>query len=165
VAVMLVLGGCIMATPEMIKVSHDAADHYYAAIKNNSLSITCSDKPACDKAFSLTKVYIAEHSDMRIQHSDDTTVSTFAPVVYRPHDRAFADNLGLISFGATRAPGSGDSATITLSVYCSGLEGELDVVNNADHHIKSDPAFNRACLNKIAAIYKEFKPYIESRLK
>lgn len=37
--------------------------------------IKCTGKEQCEKAFSLTKVYIQKHASMRIAQSDSNTVS------------------------------------------------------------------------------------------
>ena len=143
VAVMLMLAGC--TTPQMKEESYQAEKHYMESIKNGS--VDCVDKAMCDKAFQLTKVYINNNSDMRVQQSDDTTISTFGPI----HE-------GYVAMSATKTPGKGDSSTITIAVDCRGIDRELQP-------IEFSRSFNPACLRKVSKIYDGFQPYIESRLK
>ena len=99
--------------------------------------VSCSTKSVCDKAFSLTKIFIQQNSDMKIQLLDDTLVETFNPV-----------DGGKVSLGALKIPGAGESAHIQLKVNCK------------DYEI-SDPTY---CLRKMRSVYLDFKPFIESAL-
>lgn len=45
-------------------------------------TVSCNNKQSCEKAFSLAKIYVQENSDMKIQLSDDTMVSTYNPTQY-----------------------------------------------------------------------------------
>jgi hypothetical protein len=136
----------------------DAAFMNYQNATKIDLVVACGNKAECDKAFSLVNAYINKNSDMRIQHSDDISISTYAPI------GAWADNLGKLSFSALKTPGRGDSATIELKAMCSGVLEEVDAVKNPDKRIQSDPSFNHVCMDKLSAIYNEFKPYIENRM-
>ncbi|GEM_PF-2056481 len=98
----------------------------------------CKTRAACDKAFSLTKAYVQENSDMKIQFADDTMVFTYNPL-----------RVGQVALRATRTPDAGDSATIRLDASCKGM-------NERDNF--------RLCAHRMEAIYNGFKPYVESRL-
>lgn len=112
------------------------------SLLNNSDTVTCSTKIKCEKAFSLTKVFIQQHTDMKIQFSDDTTVSTYNA----PADRPF-----YVSMTAIKIPGIGESANIILTASCKSLSD------------KQGLAFS-LCADKIAEIYEGFKPFVESKL-
>ena len=132
----LAMTGCM--SPQMANEIHQgnlkAKENLVAATKNNSFE--CQNKSSCDKAFSLTKIYINENSDMRVQQTDETTVTTFGP-------RKFSGNVGI---NATRMPGKGESATITIIV------------------VQDKYADDTATLRRVADIYNGFKPFIESKL-
>lgn len=108
------------------------------AAKSNLL-VTCENKTQCEKAFSLTKVYIQQHSNMKVQFSDDTTVSTYNPT--KPL---------YVGMQATKTPGVGETATIQLTVSCNGMDSRYFYVD---------------CAKRVTPIYEGFKPYIESKLK
>lgn len=96
---------------------------------------SCPNKPVCDKAFSLSKIYIQNNSDMKIQFSDDTIVSTYNPTRF-----------GAIGMSATKTPGRGDSATIQLNVVCKSIV-DID------------------CLRRSTDAYAGFRNFVESRVK
>jgi len=101
-------------------------------------TVDCKNKMACDKAFNLTKIYIQEHSDMKVQFADDTIISTYGPIEY-----------GYLGFAATKTPEAGETAKIKLSISCKGFE-----------------SFNfTACAKRMAPIYENYKGYIEGKLK
>ena len=101
--------------------------------------VKCADRKSCDKAFSLAKVFVQQHSDMKIQISDDAMVSTFNPTQYT-----------MVGLSALKVPGSGDSSKIQLTVSCKGME--------------SVGAFYTECAQRSANLYRNFKSYVESRL-
>ena len=103
-------------------------------------TVTCPDKRTCDKAFTLAKIYVQEHADMKIQSSDDTIVSTYNPTDY-----------GRMALTATRTPESGDSSTIKLVATCKGMDSGSDL-------------FFKMCAERIAPTYKNFKSFIESKM-
>lgn len=105
-----------------------------------SASLDCTSKQSCEKAFSLAKIYVLDHADMKIQLSDDTMVSTYNPIDY-----------GRVALSATKIPGTGESSTIKLVASCKGMDDKN--------------YFFKICGKRIAHIYRGFKPYIESKLK
>ena len=161
------MAGCsaLKPTTEQIKASSNAGERYFEAKRNNILVATCWNIRTCEQMFGLTKVFINQYSDMGVQLSDSFTVTTFAPEINTTNDSTLSANPGKVSMSAVRKPGNDDASTIVLSVTCSGLEAELDVLNNADNHIQTDPAFDHVCLDKLTAIYEAFNPYLKSSMK
>lgn len=99
--------------------------------------ITCRNKAACDKAFSLTQIYINQTSDQKIQIANDTIIETFNPT-----------DAGKMGLKATRIPDKGTSASIKLTSACKGETYALD-----------------SCLQKQTKAYDGFRPFIASMLK
>lgn len=85
-----------------------------------------------------TKVFVTERSDMRVQVTDSSMISCYRPI-----------KKNRISLSAMRQPVEKEVEQITLTAECNGYE------------------FNHFgyCDNRVAAIYEEFQPYIESRIK
>lgn len=136
--IVLALTGCV-SQQELARrqaATNDLQNRLSAAMQNTI--VTCPDKRLCDKAFSLAKVYVQEHSDMKLQFSDDTTVSTYNSIDY-----------GYVALRATKTPEAGDSSSIRLVATCKGMDG----------------LFFSDCAQRIVSIYDGFKPYIESRIK
>ncbi len=119
-------------------------------------TIACGNKQSCDKAFSLAKVYVQENSDMKIQFSDDTVVSTYN-----------ATRWGDVALRATKIPGAGESSTIQLVASCLGPRG--DVALREDHYYGIDKTDQHhvlsQCARRMAPIYRGFRPYIEPKLQ
>lgn len=101
--------------------------------------VVCADKPSCDKAFALTKIYVQQHADMKVQLSDDTLISTYNPI-----------RSGTIGINASKAPSTGQGSVIQITVACRG--SEMSYLLNI-------------CGPLMVAIYDGFKPYVESRLQ
>lgn len=77
-----------------------------------SAFVLCLNKAACDKAFSLTQIYINQTSDMKIQLATDAIVETHNPT-----------EDGKLALKAIRIPGKGSSALITLVATCRNEKG------------------------------------------
>lgn len=134
----------------LVSVSYGCVSDQYRKRDEETLKITlnrleeskqhstysCPNKPTCDKAFSLTKIYIQNNSDMKIQFSDDTIVSTYNPTTF-----------GSIGMSATKTPGRGDSATIQLNVFCKFSIADID------------------CLRRSTDAYAGFRNFLESGVK
>jgi len=99
--------------------------------------VTCVTTAICDKVFSLTKVFIIQNSDMKIQLMDSTLVESFNPT----------EN-GKISIRAYKVPGKGDMASIHISISCKEL-----------------PSKYVDCLSKEIFIFKKFKTFINVALQ
>lgn len=140
-AIVLTLGGCATQAQRAEIANRNTAENSALQSSLENTSVTCETKKTCDKAFSFAKIFIQENADMKIQSSDDTIVSTFAPIKY-----------GRIAMEAKKIPGQGESSEISLNVYCKGL-------SMAD----SGPV-SSTCKRRVAAVNNLFKPYIESRM-
>lgn len=81
----------------------------------------CKDRIDCDKAFSLTQIYIVNNSDMKIQVANETIIETYN-----------ATEGMNISMKAIKIPRAGSAAEIILSVNCrdEGKESYKDVCNS-----------------------------------
>lgn len=99
--------------------------------------ISCRDKTSCDKAFSLTQVYIKESSDQKIQIATDTIIETYNPT-----------EEGKIGLAATRTPGKGTSASIRLTATCNDGRYAIDL-----------------CLGKKKGVLALFPLFIQEKLK
>lgn len=99
----VLLTGCV--SPQMKEESRQAEAAYKESL--NHTSITCPDKASCDKAYQLTKIYINENSDMKVQQSDDTTISTYNPIDWND-----------VGMSATKTPDKGETSVITIAVNC-----------------------------------------------
>jgi hypothetical protein len=55
-----------------------ALDRQLEASRRNAV-FQCKDRLQCEKAFSLTQIFIATNSDMRIQLANDTLIETYNP--------------------------------------------------------------------------------------
>lgn len=140
----LTLAGCVsqqeLAQRQAQRQAENSQLQSRLSAAQQNTSVFCPDKQSCDKAFSLTKIYIQENADMKLQFSDDTTVSTYNPIEY-----------SYVALRATRMPESGDSSSIRLVASCKGMDA-------------SDYFFS-LCVNRIVPIYNGFKPFVESRIK
>lgn len=93
----------------------------------------------CSKAFSATKVYVMDKSDMRVQLSDDTLVATYGPTKY-----------GNIGITASRKPDSGDACLISINTRCRGED------------MADSPGIMTLCQVKIVEINDGFRPFVET---
>jgi hypothetical protein len=100
--------------------------------------VYCPNKTACDKAFSLTQIYLNQTADMKIQVATDTIVETYNPT-----------EDGKLGLKAIRIPGKGSSAAISLTANCKDEK----------------TTYAKLCrLGKIQA-YRGFRPFVERMLK
>jgi hypothetical protein len=150
----ILLTGCVSKqerAARTAKLNNDIKTQQNALAEaiNNSI-VTCDNKASCEKAFSLTKIYVREHSYMKIQFSDDTIINTYNPT-----------KAGYIGMSATKVPDVGDTAKIKLSVNCEGLNW-IYADTGGLYGLAVEHFFK--CSNKVIPIYKGFKPYVESKL-
>lgn len=69
--------------------------------------LSCSTKTLCEKMFSLTEIFITEHSSTKIQMATPTTITTYGP----------GDDIAP-ALNARKVPGRGDSSVVSLSAVC-----------------------------------------------
>ena len=98
----------------------------------------CKDAVQCEKAFALTQIFIATHSDMKIQLANDAVIETFNP-----------NREGAMGATAMKFPLQGSSAEIRLAVACKGND--------------SIAALNDCLLNS-TRMNLAFEPFMRERL-
>lgn len=138
VVTMLFLSGCMSVEQKQKRFDDYATSLEYMKTIEPQRVYVCKNRPSCDKAFRLAKVYVQENSDMRVQHSDDTMISTYAP--NRKHQ---------INLKATMVPDKGESSIISISGECKD-----------DPYQYLDPY----CPSYLAQRYEGFRKFIESRI-
>ncbi|WP_374439776.1 hypothetical protein [Pseudomonas panipatensis] len=142
----MTLAGCVsqeeMARQEAVAMK--TRDDYFASTKNTTVS--CQSKELCEKAFTLTKVYVSQSSDMKVQSSDDTMIATYNPI-----------DFGYVAVSATKVPDVGQTSKITLTAYCKGLKNLSDTDAFGDY-------FGNMCAKKMTQINNGFKGFVESKL-
>lgn len=97
-------------------------------VASDQARFMCKDRIDCDKAFSLTQIYIVSNSDMKIQVANDTIIETYN-----------ATEGMNISMKAIKMPRAGSTAEIMLSVNCrdEGKEPYKDLCNSKSLSIYS----------------------------
>jgi hypothetical protein len=133
----VILVGCGMA--EKREAEERSLNDAIASSLQNSM-VRYDNKDTCGKAFAATKVFVMENSDMRIQTSDETIVSTYGPIDY-----------GRVGITASRRPDQANGCTITISIRCKG--DELTMFGA--------PTTFRQCKTARSTINNKFRPYIE----
>lgn len=118
------------------KKAQRMADLTEAAQKSR---VICKNQTECQKAFSLTQIFVSENSDMKIQVATETIIET-----YNPNESM---KTGL---KAIKIPRQGNSAEIVLTASCRD-EGR--------------DSFKDICNDKILSIYHEFPIFIQSNLR
>lgn len=98
----------------------------------------CKDRVECDKAFSLTQIFIVSNSDMKIQVANDTIIET-----YNASERM------KVAMKAIKMPRAGSTAVILLSLSCKD-EGNESLKNWCD--------------TKSLRIYSEFPQFMQKNL-
>lgn len=112
----------------------------------------CQDKLHCEKAFSLTQIFIATHSDMKIQTANDTIIETFTPT----------ENLK-IGAKAIKFPRSGTTADISLHLICRfEVRGQTPSKPEAVRALEERG--ERSCTVRKVAIYSLFAPFVRNNL-
>lgn len=96
----------------------------------------CRDKSQCDKAFSLTQIYIDSVTDMKLQIATDTILETHNP-----------NEDGKIGLKAWRIPGRGTSAEIRITIFCHSGKNHADT-----------------CSRRKFDAYRGFIPFIKDKL-
>lgn len=112
----------IAALDELLKLERNA-------------TLQCTTKAACDKAFALTEIFFAQHSDMKIQTATGTTIETFNPT------EEFK-----IGLKALKIPGKGSAAAIRLTVTCK------------------ETYISMYCIHMKSSVYRSFRSYMSTSL-
>jgi len=101
----------------------------------------CATRDQCQKAFSLSQVFISENADMKIQIATDTIVETYN-----------ATEVARVALKAVRIPGEGSSSVIVLSGSCKGGEG-------------ADGSHVDLCSSKMLRIYRAFPEFMQTTVR
>lgn len=100
--------------------------------------LICKDRLECDKAFSLTQIFIVSNSDMKIQVANDTIIETYN-----------ATEGMKVAMKAIKMPRAGSTAEILLSINCRD-EGK--------------ESFKDLCDLKSLRVYSEFPQFVQTNL-
>lgn len=99
----------------------------------------CQSKAECEKAFSLTQIYVSENSDMKIQVATDTIVETYN-----------ATESMKTALKAVKIPRRGNTAEIVLTASCRDEGRE---------------SFKDVCDQKLLSIYATYPTFLQSTLR
>jgi len=99
----------------------------------------CQGKPECEKAFSLTQIFLSEHSDMKIQVATDTIIETYNPT----------DSMK-VGLKAIKMPRKADTAEIFLTATCRDDGSE---------------SFKDWCDRKLLTVYRAYPTFMESSMR
>ena len=72
--------------------------------------VSCSARANCDRVWSLTKTYVAQHSSTPIRRADETAIETDEPHTF-----------GAVYVWATRTTDASGASTIRLKAMCRGM--------------------------------------------
>jgi hypothetical protein len=118
--VALVLAGCSSPEKQAVQAQQFLHNESSLADAQHNAAVDCTASN-CDAAWSLTKTYIAQHSDTKVTRADAVAINTDVPY-----------DSGDVAFSATRdAKGSG--ATLTLFAQCRGMYG-ADGAKGSDYN-------------------------------
>lgn len=106
----------------------------------NSARLGCDTKSTCEKMFALTEIFVAQHSDMKLQLTTATSLQTYNPT--EPNR---------IGMSAYRIPGKRDASTIVLEVSCKDFPPGAGDEN--------------ACLRRKVETTEKFRPFVSALLK
>lgn len=102
-------------------------------------SVNCSARAECDRLWSLTKKYVAQHSVTPIRRADDTAIETAEPHVF-----------GAVYVWATRTTDDTGTSTIRLRGMCRGM-----------YRADGNPGWlYTSCAQQIRAVEADFRAYI-----
>lgn len=142
-SVAFVLAGC-MSSPEkdaQRQLDFNRTEDALEAAQR-AATVSCRDASQCDKAWALTRDYIAQRSATSIVGASNETIDTDVP-----------GGSGKAAFSATRVP-HGSGATITLYAQCRGMYG-------ANRAMGSD---YDDCARKIVATQNGFPRFLSEHL-
>jgi hypothetical protein len=110
-----------------------------AVLKEDAV-LNCATKDICDKMFALTEIFIAKHSDMKLQVMSPSLLQTYNPT-----------EINKIGISAYRVPGKGSSSTIQIEVLCKDTQPQ-----NLE---------NNVCLLAEKLIFLKYRPFITGLLQ
>lgn len=116
-------------------VNNINAKYYFESARAES-KVTCDTREQCDRAFMAAKNYVIEHSHMRVQHSDEMSISTYRPSIY---------GNAMYSLSARMVPVSGGKYEIRPDGEC--------VINIPE------------CLNPLTGKMRGFKAFVSAAIE
>ena len=140
----LALSGCMTAAQQADEDRRFHAAENALNIAQERATVTCEGELVCEKAWRLTKAYVAANSDMQVRAADDTMVDTYAP-----------SNSGMVSLRAMRAD-TATGATITLTGVCRNMY--------SDSTGKEMGGAYSACFSRLGELWNGFGPFLKERL-
>ncbi|WP_211617215.1 hypothetical protein [Paraburkholderia haematera] len=138
----LALSGCMSAEKEEAQARDFTRSENLLDAAQRNAAIACTDQAQCDKAWSLTKDYVAAHSYTSIVRADAAGIETDVP-----------SRSGHAVYSATRVA-KGGGATITLYAQCRGMYGQ-DRAMGADYD---------DCVKQIGPTQNGFVPFLHQHL-
>lgn len=99
----------------------------------------CRDRLECEKAFSLTQIFIATNTDMKIQMANDTIIETYNP-----------NKVAAMGATAFKIPKEGTSAEIRLIVSCETKDLEIAEKSCKTRSIEINTNFPRFLKERLA---------------
>jgi hypothetical protein len=140
--VALALSGCMSAEKQEAEARDFTRSESLLDAAQRNAAIACTSQTQCDKAWALTKDYVAAHSSTSIVRADAVAIETDVP-----------SRSGKAVYSATRvAKGSG--ATITLYAQCRGMYGP-ERAEGSDYD---------DCVKQIGPTQNGFVPYLNQHL-
>jgi hypothetical protein len=138
----LALSGCMSAEKQEAQARDFTRSESLLDAAQRNASVACADQTQCDKAWSLTKDYVAAHSSTSIVRADAVAIESDVP-----------SRSGKAVYSATRvAKGSG--STITLYAQCRGMYGQ-DRAMGSDYD---------DCVKQIGPTQNGFVPFLNLHL-
>lgn len=101
--------------------------------------VSCSARADCDRLWSLTKTYVAQHSVTPIRRADETAIETDEPHTF-----------GAVYVWATRTADASGASTIRLKAMCRGM-----------YRADGNPGWlYSSCGEQIRAVENNFRSFI-----
>ena len=139
---LLALAGCASADKEAQKQRDFAHGEDTLDTAQRHATVQCRDQAQCDKAWTLTKAYVQQHSDTSLTSANGVAIDTDLPT-----------RDGRVAYSATRVQ-KGDGATITLLAQCRGMYGPEKAMGSAYFD----------CVEKIGPTQNGFADYLDQHL-
>ena len=140
VLILAALTGCATTAQKDLKFEQDLKAVNRLESSLDGTKVKCGNSQRCAKMFALTKAYVRANSDMKVQTSDENSISTYNPITY-----------GHIGLQAELVPDKGDTGVIKIDGSCKGM--------------LVDPAmYQRDCSNRLATAFEGFLPYLADKV-
>jgi len=107
VVTLFALAGCVTAEQRAARNNLEAGLRSEVQAAKSAARFECNSKVECEKAFSLAKIFVRENSEMRVQSSDETAITTYEGSKY-----------GYCGMTILNVPGAGETGSIIPAVSC-----------------------------------------------